>query len=603
MICVLSDTFARVTDDSDSSHEGALARVLGGEWANLRAEVLTASVLQKIGVPLVKIGRFDALVCIGEGGFGTVFKARDPKLGRLVALKLCRTRSSNVVDGIMNEAMALAQLEHPNIVTIFELGEHDGAVFFAMRYLAGKNAERFAERDPLPTCKEVLKVYRHVARGLAAAHARKYVHGDVKPSNILLDTDDFAYIADFGLARRMIEDADESEREELRRGGGTMYYTAPEVLAGGRYDARSDQFSFFVALYQTLTGGKLPFYGKTSGEVLEAIENTDIRDLIDPSWPVALQVVLRIGLSLDPDERFPDMEAVEAEIDRLLQTPPPSSPPRDEPESDEPESDEPESDEPESDEPESDEPKSPPDEPERMHAPESLDEPALMLGPEVMVGEPPLIELDLVLGESPAGEPELIPPTEGPELTPLGGGPAPSKAKRGVLSASLLLAVGLTLGWAGRGRVEDPRPSDPVPLPSSSPCALGDEPGVSVEIDPVVLAVCTYIRRGAIDDADKTWESVYLARWAEIESLTAAATLDPAASATLDPAEAADKLAADTMIIVQTFQEWAKLSGGPDVAKANKFAREWTPLADQALAQAKKIREKKSGRAEQPAPK
>jgi serine/threonine protein kinase len=450
--CVRSGTFARLTDDPDdpdSRHEGALARVLGsGEWAKLRAQVLEASVFQTIGWPLVKIGRFDALVCIGEGGFGTVFKARDPKLGRLVALKLCRTRSKDVVNGIMNEAMALAQLEHANIVTIFELGEHDGAVFFAMRYLAGKNAERFAERDPPPTCEEVLKVYRHVARGLAAAHAKKYVHGDIKPSNILLDTDDFAYIADFGLARRMIDDADESEREELRRRGGTMYYMAPEVLAGGSGDARSDQFSFFVALYQTLTGGKLPFYGKTSGEILDAIKHTDIRDLIDPSWPVALQVVLRIGLSLDPDERFPDMATVEAEIDRLLQPPPPSSPPRDEPEPDEPESDEPES------------PPDEPDEPERMHAPDSLDEPALMLGEaEVLVVEPPPLEPDLLLGESPAVEPE-----------PMTLGPA--RAKRGTYAASLLLVgtVCLTLGWLGRGRVEGPRPVPSVgelgmPLP------------------------------------------------------------------------------------------------------------------------------------------
>jgi hypothetical protein len=287
-------------------------------------------------------------------------------------------------------------------------------------------------------------------------------------------------------------------------------------------------------------------------------------------------VVLRIGLSLDPDERFPDMATVEAEIDRLLQMPPPSSPPGDEPEADEPESDESESDA--------------PDGPERMHEPESSDEPASMLSEPLDEPEPEIA-------------PEESPPIEleGPELTPVGGGPAPSRTRRGVISASLLLTVGLTLGWLGRGRVEGPRPSDdPVPLPSS-PCALGDEQGVSVEIDPAVVAVCTYIRRGQIDDAHKTWNSVYLSRWAEIESLTAAALLDPEASAPLDPAEAADRLAADTMIIVQTYQEWAKLSQSPDVAK--DLALQWTPFAERAWAEATKIREKKSGRAEQPAPK
>jgi hypothetical protein len=304
--------------------------------------------------------------------------------------------------------------------------------------------------------------------------------------------------------------------------------------------------------------------------------------------PAELKAVILIGLSIDPSERFPDMETVEAELQRVLQMTPPSSPPRDEPESDEPESDEPES-----------------DEPERMHEPDSSDDSAQMLGePEVMVGESRPVEPVLTL------EPKLMPPLEGPELTPLGGGPAPSHAKRGtrVLSASLVLTVGLTLGWLGRARVEGPRPSDdPVPLPSS-PCALGEQ-GVSTQIDPVVLAVCTYIRRGQIDDADKTWKSVYRSRWAVIESLTAAldpaeatAALDPAASATLDPAEAADKLAADTMIIVQTFQEWAKLSAGPDVAKANDLVLHWTLDAERALSEAESMREKKSGRAEQPAP-
>jgi serine/threonine protein kinase len=313
-------------DVDDDASESLAGPVTPSDWEELRRQVFDAFMMREHfdpSEPLVKIGHFDALSWIGEGGFGTVFKARDPKLGRLVALKLCRTRSPNVVAGIMNEAMALAQLEHANIITIFELGEHDGAVFFAMRYLAGQNAARFAKRDPPPTWREIVDVYRGVASGLAAAHARKYVHGDIKPENILLDENDIGYIADFGLARRMIEEADESEREELRYRAGTVYYLAPEVLSGGPCDARSDQFSFFVALYQTLTRGKLPFYGKSSAELLDDIEHTDIRSLIDPSWPVWLQAMLRIGLSLDPRDRFPDMVTVKAEFDRMGQMPPP----------------------------------------------------------------------------------------------------------------------------------------------------------------------------------------------------------------------------------------------------------------------------------------
>jgi serine/threonine protein kinase len=363
-----------------------------GAWAELIYRVGEASFVKVFNPdnPLVKIGDFDAISMIGQGGFGIVFKARDPELDRLVALKLCRTCSKSASDALLREAKVLAKLHHPNIITIFELGHHDGAVFFVMPYIAGQNAERFAERDPAPSVQEILRVYLHVARGLEAAHAEGIVHGDIKPSNFLLDSDDFARIADFGLARRMIEDADESEQEGLRRRAGTLYYMAPEALCGEPCNARSDQFSFFVALCQALTRGKLPFYGKTSGAVLDAMEQTDILQFLDPWLPAELKALIRIGLSLEPDERFPDMATVEAEIDRLLQTLPPSSPPRD-------------------DEPESDE-------------------------------------------------------SDEPELTPLGGGPAPSKAKLGTFAALLVLvgAVCLTIGWMGRGRVEVSHTSDPI---------------------------------------------------------------------------------------------------------------------------------------------
>jgi serine/threonine protein kinase len=419
--------------------------------------------------PLLKIGKFEAIVDVGRGGFGIVFKARDPELDRVVALKLCRARPS-AIDALLDEARLQAKLDrYPNIVTIYDQGRHDGAAFIAMQFIAGQNAERFAERDPAPSVQEILRVYRHVARGLAAAHREKIVHGDIKPSNFLLDRDDFARIADFGLARRVIEDADESEQEGLRRRAGTLYYMAPEALCGEPCDARSDQFSFFVALCQTLSGGKLPFCGKTSGEVLDAIEHTDILQFLGPWVPAELKAVIRIGLSIDPSERFPDMETVEAEIDLLLQTPPPSTPPRDEPEPDE------------SDEPESDEF----DEPERMHEPELPDEPALKLG-----------ELEVM----------ATPPREGPELTPLGGGASPSPAKRGTFVVALLM-VGALGWWVGATRSESPSRNEPVslpsPLPSPSPCARGWS---NVDLDPMVVAVCELIRRDEFEEAGRVWD-------------------------------------------------------------------------------------------------
>jgi hypothetical protein len=382
-------------------------------------------------------------------------------------------------------------------------------------------------------------VYVGVARGLAAAHGARppIVHGDVKPANVLLDRSNFARIADFGIARRMIEDTDESEQEGLMHRAGTHYYMAPEVLSGKKpCSAKTDQFSFFVALYQTLTGGKLPFYGESSGEILEAIEHTDIRDLIDPSWPVALQVVIRIGLSIDPDVRFPDMTTVGAELDRVLQMPPSSSSLRDEPESDEPESDE-------------------SDGPERIHGPERSDETALMLGePEGMGGEPPSHEPETMVAESSLVglelvlEPKLL-PTEGHQLASVGGELEPSKAKRGTFVASLVLVgtVGLTIGWAGRGRVEvEPaRVSEPTPAPAPSPCAM-DASDPSVGSKSALIPTCARIRAGELLPATRLWDVEFSDRRRAAPGEAAPTSLELA------------QLRAETLIVARTFVDQAE---------------------------------------------
>ena len=478
------------------------------------------------------------------------------------------------------EAQALAKLDHPNIVQVFEPGEHAGWAFFAMQYIEGGDAHKFGRRVPPPSWRQIVDVYRRVARALAFAHKEGLLHGDIKPSNILINKDGFPFLADFGLARIVVRNAPESERDGLRHQAGTLVYMAPEVLSGGLGDERSDQFSLCVALLHTLTG-TAPFCGDTSGEVLADIEEC-LEETLELLETAALREVLRKGLAMDPVDRFASVDELADALDRLVGVVPSMASPEFEPE--------PSSDGAESATPVSDATSASVSEPESPDQPEPGEE----RPDENERGEPaelmPLAELD--------GEEVVL---------RVGAAPLPSKRRLGSYVAAALLGMGcVAVGWVGgRGQIEvvDP-PNDPVPLPTT-PCASGDEQGVSVEIDPVVLAVCTYIRRGELDDADTTWLAVYLSRWAEIESLTAAATLNPAAPATLDPAEAAEKLGADTMIIVQTFQEWAKLSVGPDVAKANDFVRFWTPLAEKAWAEARKIREKRSGRAEaeQPAPK
>jgi serine/threonine protein kinase len=407
--------------------------------------------------PLLKIGRFDALVCIGRGGFGIVFKARDPRLDRWVALKLCLTSSPRAIEGLMDEARVLAGLKHPNIVMVYEPGDHDGAPFFAMEYIEGENAQQFGKRDPRPTWQQSVDVFRGVARGLVAAHGAKpkIVHGDIKPSNVLLDLDDVAHIADFGLGRRVIEDAEESEQEGLRRRAGTLHYMAPEVLRGQHGDALSDQWSFCVSLCHILNG-VVPFRGDTSDEILDEIEHTEVQ-FEDPSIPQELIAVLRKGLSRDPSMRFPDMKALLAELDRIRQSPPSSSPP---------------------------------DEPERTEEPHESSSPP---------DEP---------------KPERADDRETPELTPVGGGgPAvESKARRGTYAVALLL-VGAAVGWMGRPSVEvREATAEPEPVLPISPCALDEDTGSSVAIDSVLLDVCQQIRNSELDDADRAWTREYLKR-------------------------------------------------------------------------------------------
>jgi serine/threonine protein kinase len=463
------------------------------ECDQLVLDVTDAAITHRIdpSSPLVKIGRFDAISDIGKGGFGIVFKAHDPDLDRLVALKLCLTRSPSAIDELMDEAKVLAKLAHPNIVTIYEPGRHDGRVFFAMQYIDGENAERFGERGP--SWQEVVDVYRGVARGLAAAHDAGIVHGDVKPKNILLDGDGFPRIADFGLARIVLDDTAESEQEGLRRRAGTLYYMAPEGLRGQPCDALADQWSFGVSLCQTLNGA-LPFCGRNTAEMLDEIERGDVQ-FADEFVPVELRAVLRIGLSLEPSERFPDMHALLDELDRLRQTPPPSSLAS-------------------GSEPDENEPESPPDE---------------------------------------SGSESKATPDQ-PELTPLPVGAASpkNKARRGSFAVAVLVGmVCMTLGWVGRGRVEAPRMSEvprvsePIPRQEPSPCAV-DESDSTMSDDSVLIVTCSRIRAGKLHEATRLWDTEFLDRGF------------PDMGATTPTDEELVLLRAETLIVARTFVDQAE---------------------------------------------
>ncbi|KIG14293.1 serine/threonine protein kinase [Enhygromyxa salina] len=200
---------------------------------------------------------------------------------------------------------------------MYEPGRHGDDVFFVMEYVNGVNAHHFAQQDPAPSWEQLVDVYRGAGRGLAAAHDAGIVHGDFKPSNVLLDEHRWPRVADFGLAQVMIDNAPDDEQEQLRHRAGTLPYMAPEVLRGQAGDTRADQWSFCVSLWESLDDA-LPFIGWSTAELLDDIER-DQPVAMNPDVPEAVRAVLRIGLAQDPDDRYPSMYALVEALDRLRQ--------------------------------------------------------------------------------------------------------------------------------------------------------------------------------------------------------------------------------------------------------------------------------------------
>ncbi len=297
--------------------------------------------------PKVVQDRYDVLEELGSGGMGVVYRARDRQLGRDVALKLVFTDDDpdeTLAARLMREAQALAQLSHPNVVAVYDVGRAEGGVFVAMELIAGEAGDAWLEkRRPW---REVARVFCDAARGLAAAHAVGLVHRDFKPANVMLGADGRTRVLDFGLARAAgfgtstsisdSADLDGDERETKKLGNdyeppvsssmrsaslldialtregavvGTPQYMAPEQFRGDAYDARTDQFSFCVALYKGLYGQR-PFEGRTFGELRKNVLEGKVRPVPDSDVPAYVRDLVLRGLAMDPARRWPSMEPI-----------------------------------------------------------------------------------------------------------------------------------------------------------------------------------------------------------------------------------------------------------------------------------------------------
>jgi eukaryotic-like serine/threonine-protein kinase len=202
--------------------------------------------------PLDRLGRYELVARIGAGGMGVVYRAFDPELRRHVAVKRAVFDEANEARArarFLREAQAMAQLSHPHVVPVYDVGGAGEDVFLAMELVEGGTLTAWL-RAPR-TAQEILAVFVQAARGLAAAHAHGVVHRDFKPHNVLVSRDGRARVTDFGLARLAGE-------PEADGAAGTPAYMAPEQLRGEAGDAQSDQFAFAVALYEALAGRR-PF--------------------------------------------------------------------------------------------------------------------------------------------------------------------------------------------------------------------------------------------------------------------------------------------------------------------------------------------------------
>lgn len=274
-----------------------------------RRAALFASLFDQSPRPIT-IDRFAVIEPLGAGAMGRVYRAHDPRLERDVAIKLVRhdlfesgsvgRRQRRMID----EARALAQLDHPNVVSIYEVGEVDDGVFIAMQYVEGPTLRQWMDEGPHPW-PEVVRVFVGAARGLAAAHARGLVHRDFKPANVFISADDGqVLVGDFGLARDAhaidtdIDDQAQTRADERATWTGTVMgtpaYMSPEQRWGRPLDGRSDQYSFGVSLFEALHGHRPDRAPSPRGRRL-------------PRW--LLRVVERT-LATEPSERFADMAAV-----------------------------------------------------------------------------------------------------------------------------------------------------------------------------------------------------------------------------------------------------------------------------------------------------
>jgi Tol biopolymer transport system component len=277
--------------------------------------------------PGLRLGPYEIVSPLGAGGMGEVYKARDTRLDRTVAIKVLPASLSDDVerrDRFEREARAVSALNHPNICTLYDIGHQDGVDFLVMELIDGESLEDRLTRGPLPLT-DVLRLGTEIADALSKAHRQGIVHRDLKPANVML-TKAGAKLLDFGLARVDVPSSTSSsvsflptqQQKALTQAGtvlGTFQYMSPEQLEGRDADARTDIFAFGALLYEAVTGHKA-FESKSQASLISAIMAGTPPPIssVQPMTPPALERVIQKCLAKDPDDRWQTAQDLSAEL-------------------------------------------------------------------------------------------------------------------------------------------------------------------------------------------------------------------------------------------------------------------------------------------------
>lgn len=277
-----------------------------------------------------QFGRYQIRSQLGAGGMGEVFLAEDAELGRLVALKLLPDEFSDDAERLrrfIQEAKTASALNHPNILTIYEIGQTDGSRFIAAEFIEGETLRERIKMGSL-NLPETLDIAAQIASALDAAHRSGIVHRDIKPENVMIREDGLIKILDFGIAKlsekKNQETIDAEAATAIKPAGtipgmiiGTANYMSPEQAKGKAVDARSDIFSFGIVLYEMLAG-KVPFEGETALEMIGAILHREPKPL-NADVPIEVEKIIGKCLQKNRDERYQTIKDVLIDVQEVKQ--------------------------------------------------------------------------------------------------------------------------------------------------------------------------------------------------------------------------------------------------------------------------------------------